>query len=82
MALNIEAFVPLEQFKATTGAILRELRASAKEPGRERIYTAGEKEFENEQRVRAQGVAINPSLQKEIKIMRAGLGLNQYDFQF
>ncbi len=82
LALNVEAFCPLEEFKATTGAILRELRAATLEPGQERIFTAGEKEFENERRVRATGVPVNPVLQKEIKIMQAGLGLAQYQFDF
>jgi len=82
MAINIEAFVPLDEFKATTGAILRELRASTKAPGQTRIYTAGEKELENEKRVRIQGVATNRNLQKEIKAMQAGLNLEQYHFPF
>ena len=82
MALNIESFCPLEDFKATTGAILRELRAATREPGQGRIYTAGEKEYENELRIRRDGVAVNRALQQEIKIMQAGLGLTQYAFDF
>ncbi|MCC6147713.1 MAG: Ldh family oxidoreductase [Anaerolineaceae bacterium] len=82
MAMNIESFTPLEEFKKTTGGILRELRASRKTPGQERIYTAGEKEYEMEKLVRKQGVAIVPNLQTEIKIMQAELGLNQYKFPF
>jgi len=80
LALNIEAFTSLQEFKASTGAIMRELRASDKAPGQERIYTAGEKEYENELRVRREGVAVNPALQRDIRVMRAGLGLWQYDF--
>ncbi|MDR2922298.1 MAG: Ldh family oxidoreductase, partial [Treponema sp.] len=41
IAIDISAFVELSLFKKTTGDILRELRASAKAPGQERIYTAG-----------------------------------------
>jgi LDH2 family malate/lactate/ureidoglycolate dehydrogenase len=80
LAMNVEAFVALDEFKASTGAILRELRASDKAPGQGRIYTAGEKEYENEQRVREEGVAVNPVLQGEIRAMQEGLGLWQYDF--
>ncbi len=82
MAINIEAFCDIADFKATTGAILRELRASRRAPGQERIYTAGEKEYENEEKVREQGVATNPNLQKEIKFLQQELGLNQYKFPF
>jgi LDH2 family malate/lactate/ureidoglycolate dehydrogenase len=82
MAINIEAFVDLADFKTTTGEILRELRASKRAPGQERIYTAGEKEYEMEEKVREQGVATNPNLQKEIKFLQQELGLNQYKFPF
>jgi LDH2 family malate/lactate/ureidoglycolate dehydrogenase len=82
MAINIESFTGLAEFKATTGAILRELRAAHKAPGSERIYTAGEKEFESETKVRAEGVAIVPELQKDIKTIQAELGLSQYQFSF
>ncbi len=82
MAMNIESFIALEDFKATTGKILRELRASRKAPGQSRIFTAGEKEYEMEKAVRKQGVAIVPNLQKEIKIMQAELGLDRYAFPF
>lgn len=82
MAINIESFIPLEAFKATTGNILRELRASRKAPGQTRIYTAGEKEYEMEKLVRQQGVAIVPNLQKDIKFIQAELGLDQYVFPF
>jgi LDH2 family malate/lactate/ureidoglycolate dehydrogenase len=82
MAINIESFTPLEDFKATTGAILRDLRSSNKAPGHERIYTAGEKEFDNERRIRQEGVPIVPVLQEEIKTMQRELGLTQYEFPF
>ncbi len=82
MAINIESFVSLEEFKATTGKILRELRASTRAPGQPRIFTAGEKEFESEAKVRRAGVPINPNLQNEIKIIQQELGLTDYDFPF
>jgi L-2-hydroxycarboxylate dehydrogenase (NAD+) len=82
MAIKIENFLPLAEFKHTTGEILRELRAARKSPGCDRIYTAGEKEFENERYVRQHGVEVVPNLQKEIKIIQKELGLNQYEFPF
>jgi L-2-hydroxycarboxylate dehydrogenase (NAD+) len=82
MAFNIECFVNLEEFRTTTGNILRELRQSKKAPGQKTIYTAGEKEFENEKRIRETGVSVVPVLQREIKIMQKELGLTQYQFPF
>jgi len=46
IAIDINAFTAPESFKKTTGNILREIRSSKKMPGHERIFTAGEKEFE------------------------------------
>jgi LDH2 family malate/lactate/ureidoglycolate dehydrogenase len=82
LAIDIESFVEIDQFKKTTGDILRELRASHKEPGQLRIYTAGEKEYENEIRLSREGIEINPKLQKEMKQMQQELGLSQYKFPF
>jgi len=58
------------------------LRAARKAPGQERIYTAGEKEWEMGKRIRVEGVPVNPRLQKNLKIMQEELGLTQYDFPF
>jgi len=82
MALAVESFVDLEVFKHTTGAILRELRASRKAPGHSRIYSAGEKEYEKEIQVCRDGVKIIPNLQKDLKFVRDKLGLSQYEFPF
>ena len=82
MAINIDSFTSLEDFKKTTGNILRDLRASHRAPGQDRIYTAGEKEFEKEKYIRVNGVPIVPNLQKEIQVMQQELGLTQYKFPF
>lgn len=79
MAMNIESFTSLKEFKQTTGDILRELRAATKQPGCSRIYTAGEKEYENEQRVRQEGIAVVPSLMNDICTIISELGLREYE---
>lgn len=82
LAIKIEDFTSLVDFKHTTGEILRELRASRKAPGCQRIYTPGEKEFEMEKLVRKKGIQLVPDLQKEIKTIQDELVLNQYRFPF
>jgi L-2-hydroxycarboxylate dehydrogenase (NAD+) len=82
MAINIEAFCALDDFKHTTGSILRDLREATKEPGKGRIYTAGEKEYENELRIRQEGVPIVPNLLKEVKVMIDELGMEEYRSMF
>jgi LDH2 family malate/lactate/ureidoglycolate dehydrogenase len=78
MAINIESFTALDDFKYTVGCILRDLRAATKTPGCTRIYTAGEKEYENEQRVRQAGVVIVPDLLKDVSTMVRELNLDEY----
>jgi len=80
LAMNIESFVDLASFKKTTGDILRTLRNSTKVPGEERIYTAGEKEFELEQITPEKGIEVVSSIQKDIIAIQKELGLD-YPFQ-
>lgn len=82
MAINIESFTSLDEFKAGTGRMMRELRSARHAPGRERIYTAGEKEYENEKVVRARGVPVIPNLQRELIYLQQELGLSRPYFQF
>ena len=81
MAIDIECFTDIESFKKTTGDILRGLRASRKRPGRERIYTCGEKEYLSWQKNKDQGVPVDAVIQKELCAMRDELGL-KYTFPF
>jgi LDH2 family malate/lactate/ureidoglycolate dehydrogenase len=82
IAIDTEAFMGLEEFKKTTGDILRELRNSTKAPGHERIYTAGEKEYLIWQERKDKGVPINEAVQKELLAVQAELGLTKYVFPF
>jgi L-2-hydroxycarboxylate dehydrogenase (NAD+) len=82
MAISIEHFTPLDEFKATTSGIMRDLRASTKAPGQARIFTAGEKEVENAKRVQAEGIPIVPNLQKDLLFLQQELKLTQYKFPF
>lgn len=80
IAIDTEAFMGLESFKKTAGDIMRELRASTKAPGAERIYTAGEKEWIIWQKRKDSGVPINEAVQKEFCEVRDRYGLTQYKF--
>jgi L-2-hydroxycarboxylate dehydrogenase (NAD+) len=81
-AINIESFVSLEVFKKITGSILREVRSSAKAPGKDKIYIAGEKEFDMAKQVKAHGVPINEPLQKIMRGLSKDLGLHGFAFPF
>lgn len=76
IAIDTEAFVGAESFKKTTGAILRELRASTLAPGESRIYTAGEKEYLAWLERKDKGVPVGEAVQKEFITVRNALGLD------
>jgi LDH2 family malate/lactate/ureidoglycolate dehydrogenase len=78
MAVDISAFTEPEEFKKASGDIMRALRASRKMPGRERIYTPGEKEHLT--RLERKGALINESLRTELAQIRDEIGLEGYDF--
>jgi L-2-hydroxycarboxylate dehydrogenase (NAD+) len=81
IVIDPEAFLGLDSFKKTCGDILRQLRASKKAPGQERIYTAGEKEYHAWLERKDKGVPVGESVQKEIIEIRDKLGL-PYMFPF
>ena len=79
--INPEFFMGLDTFKKTTGDILRGLRESEKAPGAERIYTAGEKEWDAWQDRKDKGVPVGESIQKELVGLRDKFNL-PYHFPF
>jgi LDH2 family malate/lactate/ureidoglycolate dehydrogenase len=82
MAIDVEHFCDLAAFKKTTGDILRELRASEKAPGAERIYTCGEKEHLAGMAREGKGAPIDEALQKQLIEIRDEQHLTQYRFPF
>jgi len=80
IAIDITAFIELDDFKKTTGDILRELRNSKKMAGAERIYTPGEKEYDTFNLRSKTGVPLNLAMQKEIKQIIEQYNLKGYDF--
>jgi LDH2 family malate/lactate/ureidoglycolate dehydrogenase len=82
LAIDVEHFVPLEASRRITGQIMRDLQGSRREPGQDRIYVAGEKEYESEKRVRAEGIRVNANLRRELEIMRDELKIKGYEKYF
>jgi L-2-hydroxycarboxylate dehydrogenase (NAD+) len=80
LAIDVRAFCELEDFKRSTGAICRELRASRKAPGQARIFTAGEKEHLVWLERKDRGAPVNEALRKHIDAMRQECRLSAYRF--
>ncbi len=79
IAIDTDHFMGEAVCRKKAGDIIREVRATKRAPGAERIYTAGEKEYEI-RLSRESGVPINESVQKEMLAVRDELGLTQYKF--
>jgi LDH2 family malate/lactate/ureidoglycolate dehydrogenase len=82
IVIDINAFTDPEDFKKTTGDILRELRASKKMPGQNRIFTAGEKEHEIWLSRKDKGVPFNEDLLDEYRGLCKSYDLKEYLSEF
>lgn len=65
-AVKIDAFRPVIDFKAQMDYLIRMLKESPKAVGQERIFLAGEKEFENAERLQHEGI---PLLKTVVKML-------------
>ncbi len=77
-AIRVDGFRPLAEFKATMDDIIRRLKGSAKTEGAERIYIHGEKEFEEEDRRRRDGIPLHPKVVETMRQIALELGV-EYD---
>jgi L-2-hydroxycarboxylate dehydrogenase (NAD+) len=78
IAVDISAFTDPDDFKKTTGDILRELRGSERMPGHNRIYTAGEKEYYIWLERQNKGVPFNEQLLEEFHGLCKEYNLEEY----
>lgn len=78
IAINVESFTETDDFKKTTGDILRQIRSTRKMPGHDRIYTAGEKEYDIWMSRKDKGVPFNDELLKEYCGLCQSYGMNEY----
>lgn len=79
IVIDPEAMIGREVCEKTAGDILRALRASEKAPGEDRIYTAGEKEWDIKEFRKDKGVPMGEDVQREFIEVRDSLDL---DFKF
>jgi LDH2 family malate/lactate/ureidoglycolate dehydrogenase len=82
MAVDVSTFVDVAEFKKTAGEILRQLRSSKKMAGQDRIWTAGEKEYEAQKEREKLGVPVDSVVQGEILELKKKFGLVKYKFPF
>lgn len=74
-AIDVTRFRPLDLFRADMDDLLRALKDSPKAEGEERIWVAGEPEWECEKRRRTEGVPMAPGLVEQLRALAADLDL-------
>jgi L-2-hydroxycarboxylate dehydrogenase (NAD+) len=66
-AIDVEAFIPLEQFTAMMDEMLEDLQGTPPLPGEARVLYAGEEEQQTAAERRANGIPLHPSTLAELK---------------
>jgi len=74
-AIRIDAFRPAEEFKRDMDRLIGELKSTPRIEGQERIYVAGEIEFETARERAATGIPLHPTVLKGLREVSAELSL-------
>lgn len=74
-AWRIDAFRPLEEFKAAMDDLQRRLKSAPKAEGQARIYIHGEKEYEEAERRSREGIPLNPKVAADLRAIAEELGV-------
>ena len=77
MAISVEAFAPVAQFKRNVDDIVRQMRESPRMPGVERIWLPGEQSHTKRQDRGKNGVPIPPALGKSLGALAEELGIER-----
>jgi LDH2 family malate/lactate/ureidoglycolate dehydrogenase len=77
-ALRIDAFRDPDEFRAAMDRTLRTIRDSPKAAGAERVYIAGEKEFDTQDERQRLGIPLLPAVVQMLQRLAAEAG-TQYD---
>ncbi len=77
-AIKIELFRPLDEFKKTVDTMFREIKASKKFQRKERIYIAGEKEFDMERERKVEGIPVDRDSFKYMNYLKNTLKIDKF----
>ncbi len=74
-AWRVDAFRPVNEFKAAMDDLQRRLRDATKAEGQTRIYIHGEKEYEEAERRSRDGIPLNPIVAADLRAIGEELGV-------
>jgi len=75
LAIDPAAFGDIDQFKAAVDAVVRDLRASERMPGIERVWLPGEQSYEKRNAFRRAGIPLPPQLKASLDQTAAELDI-------
>ena len=75
-AWRIDAFRPVDEFKAAMDDLQRRLKDAPKAEGQNRIYIHGEKEFEEAERRAREGIPLNPKVAADLRAIAQELDVD------
>lgn len=75
-AWRIDAFRPVDEFKAAMDDLQHRLKTASKANGQERIYIAGEKESATAERHWRDGIPLDPKLAADLRLIARELGMD------
>lgn len=76
MAINVACFMPVEQFRERMDQAVREIRASEKASGADRIYLPGEMEWERREKALVQGIDLPDDVVANLHGLAQDLGMD------
>ena len=79
-AWSIDAFRPVDEFKAAMDDLQHQLKNSPKAEGQDRIYIHGEKEYEKMEAYTRDGIPLNPKVATDLKAIAQELSV-EYDLE-
>jgi L-2-hydroxycarboxylate dehydrogenase (NAD+) len=79
-AWRVDAFRPVDEFKAAMDDLQRRLKDTPKAEGEARIYVHGEKEYEEAERRSREGIPLNPKVAADLRAVGEELGV-AYDLE-
>ncbi|MEE9261995.1 MAG: Ldh family oxidoreductase, partial [Dehalococcoidia bacterium] len=79
ISIDIQWFMPLEEFKALMDAFIAEIKSSKLLPGFTEVLVPGEIDYRREQEYRRNGARIDPVIFNELRELAATLKI---DFPF
>ena len=75
-AIRVDAFRPAAEFKAEVDRVLASVKASRKAPGQERIWVAGEDQYETQQERSQFGIPLHPRVVDELNQLATELEID------